>query len=91
MKITVESKEMITVDIPTPSYYKSSWGTGVYYLNDNAIIHVMNLAIVSYTSAESTFNNEAVRVSKFEPTTEEHFKTEFDKAISTIQALTPFS
>jgi hypothetical protein len=91
MKITVESKELVTVDIPTPAYYKSTWGTGVYYLNDDAIIHVMNLAIVSYTSAESTFNNEAVRISKFEPTTEEHFKTEFDKAMTSIQALIPFS
>jgi hypothetical protein len=91
MKITVESKELVTVEIPTPAYYKSSWGTGVYYLNDNAIIHVMNLAIVAYTSADSTFNNEAVRISQFESTTEEHFKTEFDKAMTSFQALTPFN
>jgi hypothetical protein len=91
MQITVESKELVTVDIPTPAYYKSSWGTGVYYLNDNAIIHVMNLAIIAYNGKESTFNSEAVRISQFEPTTEEHFRAEFDKAISTIQALTPFN
>jgi hypothetical protein len=51
----------------------------------------MNLAIIAFTNKESTFNSEALRISQFEPTTEEHFKTEFDKAISTIQALTPFS
>jgi hypothetical protein len=91
MQITVESKELVTVDIPTPAYYKSSWGTGVYYLNDNAIIHVMNLAIVAFTNKESTFNSEAVRISQFEPTTEEHFREEFYKVISSIQLLTPFS
>lgn len=91
MQITVESKELVTVDISTPAYYKSTWGTGVYYLNDNAIIHVMNLAIVAYNGKESTFNNEAVRISKFESTTEEHFREEYDKAISSIQVLTTFN
>ena len=88
MKITIETKQTETIELQTPAYFKAAWGTGVYYINDDVLIHVMKLGIVCYTNKESVFNSEVARISKFEPTTASHFRGMYEEAISDFKHLT---
>jgi hypothetical protein len=85
MKITIETKQTEVIEIATPAYFKGEYGYGVYYLNDDVVIKVMELAIFAYRNSESNFANEAEKVSKLPPTTAEHFKSKFDNALNNFK------
>jgi hypothetical protein len=89
MKITIETKQTETFDIQTPSYYKSEFGTSVYYINDDVIINVMMDGIVCYKKNEALFNNQAVMISKYTPITQDDFQFRFDHTIAKLISLKP--
>jgi hypothetical protein len=87
MKITIETTTEVTYDISTPSYYKSEFGTSVYYINDDVIINVMLDGIVCYKKNEALFNNQAVMISKYTPITQDDFQFRFDHTIAKLISL----